>query len=120
MDFQAARQKVRGLKLGWSLRFEGTEGNDTVRATDPPANAVVRKGITVKLFVTGPAPLAVVPAIVGQGCSTAVDAIVEAGLYPHYDTQLRGGAVTAQAPLASDPPALHWNDEVHLTCSGAT
>ena len=117
-DFQAARQKVRDLKLGWRFVFEGTDGDHTVRATDPAANASVHKGVTIKIFVTGPAPLATVPDVKGQPCSAAADAIVEAGLYPHYDTPARAGAVTDQTPLATDPPSLHWNDEVHITCAG--
>ena len=36
MDFKAARAKIREVKLGWQLVFEGTDAADaSVRATDP-------------------------------------------------------------------------------------
>ncbi len=116
MDFRAARTRVRELKLGWRLVFEGTTGDLTVRATDPPASSTVHKGVTIKIFVKGPAPLAVVPDVRGMPCADAAAAIVDAGLYPDYGSPSRTGAVTSQSPLATDPPTLHWNDEVQLTC----
>jgi hypothetical protein len=116
MDFQAARQKLRALNLGWQLVFQGTEGDNTVHSTTPAANATVHKGITVTVFVNGPAPLATVPDVRGKACSDAAAAIVDAGLYPQYDTG-RTGAVIEQSPLSTDPPALHWNDMVHISCS---
>jgi PASTA domain len=119
MDFQAARQAVRNLNLGWQLIFEGTEGPDTVRATDPAAGATVHKGLTVHIYVTGPAPLAQVPDVQGKECIDAAAAIVDAGLYPDYGTTGKQGPVTSQTPLASDPPKLHWNDIVHIVCGPA-
>ncbi len=117
LTFQAARQKVRELKLGWRLQF-GSAGTDpTVHGSDPPANAAVTKGVTVKILVSGAAPLVSVPDIRNQPCAQAADAIIEAGLYPHYDTSARAGTVVTQLPLASDPQTLRWNDELHLLCS---
>ena len=118
MDFQAARQKLRDLKLGWQLVFQGADGDNTVRTTTPVAGTTVHKGITVTVFVNGPAPLATVPAVQGRSCSDAADAIVEAGLYPVYDSG-RVGVVLDQSPLATDPSSLHWNDTVHISCSVA-
>ncbi|MGE5156456.1 MAG: PASTA domain-containing protein [Betaproteobacteria bacterium] len=118
MDFQAARQKLRDLKLGWQLVFQGAEGDNTVRGTMPPAGAPVHKGITVIVIVNGPAPLATVPDLRGKSCSDAAAAIVDAGLYPVYDSG-RVGSVLQQSPLSTDPPVLHWNDMVHISCGVA-
>ena len=115
LDFQAARAKARELKLGWLLVFEGTENDPTVRATDPAANATVSKGITIKIFVRGSAPLATVPDVKGLDCSQAADLIVDHGLYPEYPSG-RSGVVLTQTPNASDPQTLHWNDTVELAC----
>src|SRR5262249_54104190 len=69
MDFQTARQKLRDLKLGWQLVFQGAEGDNTVRSTNPAAGTTVHKGITVIVVVNGPAPLATVPDVQGKACS---------------------------------------------------
>ncbi len=115
LDFQSARTKVRELKLGWRLEFEGAEADPLVRATEPAANALVTKGTTVKIFVRGAAPPATVPDVEGLSCSDAAALVVDHGLYPQYPTG-RTGVVQAQSPEASDPQTLHWNDEVTLTC----
>lgn len=114
-DFQVARQRVRELKLGWSLVFEGDGDDPTVRATDPPAGTDVKRGVTVKIFVRGFAPVATLSAVVGQPCGEAADAVVEAGLYPQYPSG-RSGSVNTIEPLPSEPPTLRWNDKVNLYC----
>jgi len=115
-DFQAARKKIRELRLGWQLVFEGTDPADgSVRATEPAAGSPVKKGTTVKIFVRGAAPSATVPGVMGLPCSQAAGIIVEQGLYPQYDTG-REGSVVSQSPLASDPQTLHWNDRVRISC----
>jgi hypothetical protein len=115
-DFQAARKTIRELRLGWQLVFEGTDPADgSVRATEPAAGTPVKRGATVKIFVRGAAPLATVPAVTGLPCAQAATAIVESGLYPQYETG-RQGTVQSQTPAATDPPALHWNDRVRISC----
>jgi hypothetical protein len=116
-DFQTARTKLRSLKLGWQLVFEGGDPADaSVRATEPAAGTPVRKGTTIKIFVRGAAPLATVPEVKGKPCAEAAGLIVEQGLYPAYDTG-RDGTVLNQTPAATDPPASHWNDQVHIGCA---
>jgi hypothetical protein len=118
VDFTTARQRLRDLRLGWRLVFEGTTDDPGVRATDPAAGTPVHRGITVKVFVRGAAPPATVPAVVGLTCPAAADAIVNAGLYPQYASSSRDGLVVAQTPAATDPADLHWNDMVHIQCGG--
>jgi hypothetical protein len=116
MDFMAARKKVRELRLGWQLIFEGSDPADaSVRATEPAAGTQVRKGTTVKIYVRGAAPPATVPGVTGLPCAQAASIIVEQGLYPQYETG-RSGAVVSQTPSASDPQTLHWNDRVRISC----
>jgi hypothetical protein len=114
-DFQAARAKVRELKLGWRLVFEGTEADPIVRATDPKANTAVKSGDTIKILVKGAAPLATVPDVRTMPCADAASKIVDQGLYPDYPTG-RVGVVLTQIPSSSDPQTLHWNDQVRISC----
>jgi PASTA domain len=118
LDFQAARTKVRDLKLGWSLTFDGVNGGDldlTVKSTDPAANAMVKRGDSVAIVVRGLAPLATVPNVGGLSCDQAAAQIVDKGLYPTYPTG-RTGQVQSQSPAPADPSTLHWNDHVTITC----
>jgi len=116
VDFPTARTKIRELRLGWQLVFEGTDPADaSVRATEPAAGTPVRKGMTVKVFVRGAAPLATVPGVTGVPCAQAAALIVDHGLYPTYETG-REGVVLTQTPAAADPPTLHWNDKVRISC----
>ncbi|WP_320068389.1 PASTA domain-containing protein [Micromonospora sp. RTGN7] len=111
-DFEDARDELRDRRLGWRLVF-GTESGRDVRRTEPPVGADVRRGITVVLYVAGPAPQVSVPDVLDDDCSDAADDLVDEGLYPRYRTG-RTGIVTAQDP-APDSPA-YWNGEVALTC----
>jgi hypothetical protein len=118
MDFQEARAKVRELKLGWRLVFEGSGTDATVRTTDPEASTMVKRGDTVKILVKGGAPLATVPGVSTLPCSQAATIIVDQGLYPEYETG-REGVVLSQTPSSSDPQTLHWNDLVKIRCGTA-
>jgi PASTA domain len=115
LDFQAARKTLIDLKLGVSLIFEDTaEGDSTVRVTAPAPGTPVRRGITVKIYVKGPAPKATVPGVTGLPCSQAASLIVEHGLFPDYQTG-RTGVVTQQSPESGDSE-LRWNDKVKIWC----
>ena len=113
-DFVAARQQLRDRKLGWQLVF-GTGTGRSVERTSPAPGTPVRRGVTVTLWVSGPAPAVPVPDVVGANCDDAADDLVDAGLYPRYRTGHRG-PVTAQEPAGG--AAAHWNDPVGLSCGG--
>ena len=115
LDFKAARSKVRELKLGWRLEFEGPGTDPTVRATDPAGGTPVQRGTTIKIFVRGAAPKAVVPNVKGKPCDEAAALIVDNGLYPRYPTG-RSGVVLTQTPVTAN---LVWNDEVEISCGVA-
>jgi hypothetical protein len=115
VDFKTARTKVRDLKLGWRLEFEGAGTDQTVRATDPTAGSPVNRGTTIKIFVKGAAPKAVVPSVKGKACDEAAALIVENGLYPTYPTG-RSGVVLSQTSTSAD---LVWNDEMEIKCGTA-
>jgi beta-lactam-binding protein with PASTA domain len=86
-----------------------------VRATDPAGGTQVRRGTTIKIFVKGAAPKAVVPDVKGKPCAEAADLIVENGLYPKYPTG-RTGVVLNQTPTSA---TLRWNDEMEIHCGTA-
>jgi hypothetical protein len=115
MDFQLARAKVRDLKLGWTLVFEGAGTDTSVHTTDPAAGTQVHRGDTVKIYVRGLAPVAILPAVVGLTCEKAAGMIVDAGLYPTYPTG-RTGTVKVQDPSATTASLPHWNDQVSISC----
>lgn len=114
MNFKDARAKVRELKLGWTLVFQATGNDQTVKESTPPAGTLVQKGTTITIVVKGAAPPAVVPVISGKQCAVAADMIVDAGLYPDYKTAARTGIVQ----LAPPQVGLRWNDKMSLTCTG--
>ncbi|MFE9872477.1 PASTA domain-containing protein [Micromonospora sp. NPDC005686] len=114
-DFEQARRDLRERRLGWRLVF-GTGTGRTVERASPPPGTPVKRGITVTVWVSGPAPAVTVPAVDTLSCSDAADDLVDAGLYPRYATG-RQGPVTAQDPVARS--TARWNDQVTLTCGNA-
>lgn len=115
-DFVVARQQLRDLLLGVQLVFAGRGDSRAVRQTVPAPGAPVDQGITIKVYVSGAAPLLVPPDVVGRPCNEAGRALADAGLYPQYPTG-RHGTVTVQDPAAG-APGVHWNDQTRLTCTG--
>ncbi|MET8548716.1 PASTA domain-containing protein [Micromonospora zamorensis] len=111
-DFVQARDALRKQKLGWRLVFGGGTGR-TVESTSPVVGTEVARGTTVQLQVSGPAPAAEVPDVVGDNCDKAANELIDEGLYPRYVSG-RSGKVTRQEP-AEDGPA-RWNDEVSIWC----
>ncbi|WBB73627.1 PASTA domain-containing protein [Micromonospora sp. WMMD1128] len=114
-DFEHARQELRDRRLGWRLVF-GSGSGRAVERTSPSPGAPVKRGVTVTVWVAGPAPAVTVPDLDGRACSEAADELVEAGLYPRYRTG-RQGSVSAQDPAAGG--TARWNDQVALTCGDA-
>ncbi|MEU0156568.1 PASTA domain-containing protein [Micromonospora fulviviridis] len=111
-DFEQARRELRDRKLGWRLVF-GSGSGRTVERTSPEPGTPVKRGVTVTLWVAGPAPAVSVPDLLAQSCADAADDLVAAGLYPRYRTR-RQGPVTAQDPAGGS--SARWNDPVTLTC----
>jgi beta-lactam-binding protein with PASTA domain len=113
-DFMAVRSQLRAMQLGVRLYF-GTGDSATVLRTDPPSGTRVRPGLTIKIYVTGAAPLLALPAVVGRACNDGGKALAEAGVYPQYPTG-RNGLVVSTAPDAS-ATSVHWNDTVKVVCA---
>jgi len=114
MDFEEAREELRGHGLGVQVEFGNAGSNRTVASTNPRAGASVKRGITVRLTVVGAAPEVVVPDVVGQSCAQAARRLVDDGLYPRYPTGEKG-LVRNQDPVAGT--TRHWNERVALHCS---
>jgi hypothetical protein len=119
LDFRVAWGKLRDLKLGWDMKFDGTTGDLTVSSTEPAAGAPVSKGTTIHVHVRGPAPLVAMPNVVGLPCGQASDALTNAGsLVADYPAG-HDGVVNTQDPLATDPPKLRWGGngtKATITC----
>jgi hypothetical protein len=119
LDFRVAWNKLRELKLGWDMKFEGAAGDLTVSSTEPAAGTPITKGTTVHVHVRGPAPLVAMPPLVGFPCDQAADKLTDAGsLVADYPAG-RTGVVKTQDPLATDPPELKWGGngtKATITC----
>ncbi|ROT33575.1 PASTA domain-containing protein [Micromonospora sp. HM5-17] len=112
-DFDEAREELREKGLGVHLIF-GDAGNDpSVTRTVPPGGSLVRRGITVKVYVKGAAPPVTVPDLVGESCREAARELVDEGLYPSYPT---GDTGTVRQQDPSPGSTVHWNDRVRLYC----
>ncbi|MER5332565.1 PASTA domain-containing protein [Micromonospora sp. NPDC002717] len=114
-DFADARDELRERRLGWRLVFLGGAGR-TVERTSPAVGTQVRPGRTVTLYVSGPAPAATVPDVVGDDCDEAGDDLVDEGFYPQYGSG-RTGTVTRQDPPGDSTG--RWNDQVSIWCGAA-
>jgi hypothetical protein len=114
MDFEDARDEARDLGLEWRLTFGGFGEDPTVVATWPLPGSTVHPGDQVRIFVVGAAPVVEAPEILGEECADAAGLVVDAGLYPRYQTDAREGRVVQ----VRDHPDLRWNDELAFTCSG--
>ncbi|PGH41163.1 penicillin-binding protein [Micromonospora sp. WMMA1996] len=114
-DFARARQELRDRRLGWRLVFGAGSGR-AVERTSPGPGEPVKRGVTVTVWVAGPAPAVTVPDVGALSCADAADDLVEAGLYPRYRSG-RQGPVTGQEPAAGS--AARWNDQIALTCGDA-
>lgn len=117
-DFEHARRQLRELGLGVVLTF-GQSGEDrTVWRTDPASGKIVRRGITVKVYVRGMAPYATIPGIVGVPCRQAGSIVADHGLVPQYPTG-RTGVVLRTDPEQA-PDRLRWNDTLKVYCGMAS
>ncbi|WP_328851098.1 PASTA domain-containing protein [Micromonospora globbae] len=111
-DFVEARDELRDRRLGWRLVF-GTGTGRTVERTEPEVGTAIRRGSTVTLYVTGPAPTTDVPDVVDDDCDEAADELGEKGLYPQYPSGKRG-TVLRQEPAGGS--TARWNDQVRIWC----
>ncbi|WBB65708.1 PASTA domain-containing protein [Micromonospora sp. WMMD812] len=111
-DFETARDELHERKLGWRLVF-GSGAGRTVERTAPEVGAPVKRGATVTLYVTGPAPATIVPDLVGDKCDEAAEELGDDGLYPRYPAG-RSGAIVRQEPAAGT--TARWNDQVQIWC----
>jgi hypothetical protein len=118
-DFRAYVAQLRGLKLGVTVVFGDPGEPGIVTRTEPPAGTPVRKGLTIKVYAAGDAPLVEVPNVLGMKCRTAGGTTVlgQVGLRPEYagDDPDRS-VVVAQSPDPAAGGTAHWNDRVKLTC----
>ncbi|NUT31471.1 MAG: hypothetical protein HOV79_00200 [Hamadaea sp.] len=118
-DFKAYFAQLRSMKLGVVLVF-GQEGqaDGLVTQTQPAAGASVHAGITVKVYVAGPAPETTVPTVVGLPCREARIPLGAAGLFPAYVAG-QSGVVLRQSPDPQTGGTARWNDKVEISCGAS-
>ncbi|MFC7247394.1 PASTA domain-containing protein [Catellatospora aurea] len=117
-DFQTVRrQLIADLKVTVNVVFDQEGEAGQITKTEPAADAPVRAGTSVKLFVAGPIIDVDVPTLVGTSCEEAKKALVGAGLRVGPYPAEKVGTVTAATAEAGTK--LKWNTEVSLTCETA-
>jgi hypothetical protein len=114
-DFVEARQRLRELRLGVQVEFDGDGDGRTVQRTRPAPGHEVHPGITVRLQVQGEPPTLQVPRLVGMSCLEAGRLAADSGLVPRYKPR-KVGRVTRQDPRPY--ATARWNDKVTLVCEG--
>ncbi len=114
-DFAVVRAALRDRQVGVRLFFGSGADNAAVLRTDPVAGTRVTRGMTIKVYVTGPAPLLPLPSVVGQQCNVGGKVLADAGVYPQYPTG-RIGLVVSTEP-ATSAATVHWNDTVKVLCA---
>jgi PASTA domain len=116
-NFQLARAAAREKKLGVNVSFNepSSKADGMVARTFPDAGVFVWPGVTIQLYVAGPAPEVLVPQVVDKPCGEGKDAILEAGLKIQAYPSGERGNVTKVEPVPGTK--LKWNDEVKLFCS---
>ncbi len=114
VTFSDARDKLRDQGLGVVLYFNDGGSGATVDHTVPAAGTAVKRGTTVKIYVTGPAPLLSVPDVTGERCAQGGKDLAAAGLLPSYPDG-KVGDVMSTDPSATDTQT-HWNDPIQVHC----
>lgn len=117
--FRAARTQALNLKLGVEVKFSeanpSKKADGTVLRTQAEAKDLVWPGLTIFLYVAGPAPAEVVPYEIGKDCVAAKDHLVdELGFKIDYPSGRNGKVYKTDPGGASVAP---WGSEIKLYCS---
>jgi hypothetical protein len=114
--FIDARADLIAHKLGVTLTFNAGVGKpSTVVSTDPPAGTPVAKGITVKMYVSGPPPTLQVRATQGEPCAQAGRELAADGLLVSYSGSKSG--LVAETNPAAGAPDVTWNQHIIIFCT---
>ncbi|WP_196279006.1 PASTA domain-containing protein [Catellatospora vulcania] len=117
-EFQGTRRHlITELKVTVNVVFDQEGEPGTIVKTEPAADAPVRPGTSIKIFVAGSTVDVDVPTLVGTSCEEAKKAVVAAGLRVGPYPAEKVGTVTAASAEAGTK--LKWNTEVSLTCETA-
>jgi beta-lactam-binding protein with PASTA domain len=99
-----------GDDMGLSVRVDNAKRFDakipagSVAAQDPPAGTLVRRGRTVRVWVSAGSREALVPAVSGDPLRSAQNRLQQDGIEVDGVTELRSEALPADAVVAQDPP----------------
>jgi hypothetical protein len=114
--FRDARDELRNHGIAVELIFASTGNAQTVNHTDPAAGSPGPRGITVKIFVNGVAPLLGVPPIPSDTrCSVWGRQLASIGFQVANYNGDRSKPVTSESPDQNDPTTV-WNQQITLTC----
>jgi hypothetical protein len=118
--FRAARTQALNLKLGVEVKFSepnpSKKADGTVLRTQAEAKDFVWPGLTIYLYVAGPAPLEIVPYETGKDCGAAKDHLVaELGFKIDSYPSGNNGKVYKTDPAGASPAA--WGTAIKLYCS---
>lgn len=122
-DFRTARSDLLSQRVGVVLVFDQAPPPDgkqsVVVALSPPAGTRLHPGLTVHLYISGPAPALPVPAIPAAKtkCSAWGSQLVAAGFTVAYDpTGSRSQYLWKESPDQTDTTTV-WNQLITLSCN---
>ncbi len=117
LPVDAARQAAESV--GLELQIESRRPDqavplDHVLEQEPAAGTVLRRQRAIRVQISEGQQDPVVPAVVGQNERTAEMALVQLGINPGPNAEIRTGAYAAGVVVAQDPPADRQSAEVAL------
>lgn len=92
------------VKVDEARRFDAKVPEGSVAAQDPPAGAAVRRGRSVKVWVSAGSRELLVPRLIGEPQRQALARLQQDGLEVVGVAEIRASSLAADAIVAQDPP----------------
>jgi len=102
---RAMEEAGLAVKVDDNRPFSATVPAGRIATQDPPAGVVVRRGRSVRLWMSAGSRSSVVPTLVGESERTAQDRVRQDGLEISAVAEIRASDFPADAVVAQDPPA---------------
>jgi serine/threonine-protein kinase len=102
------------LKVDQARRSDPKVGPGRIAQQDPPAQAVARRGRTVRVWLSTGGAATAVPSVIGETEQGASLQLQQAGLTLEGVSEVRSNDLAADVVVAQDPPAGTRADAVSL------
>jgi len=102
------------VKVDEARRFDAKVPEGSVAAQEPPAGTAVRRGRTVKVWVSAGSRELLVPRLIGEPQRQAIARLQQDGLEVLGVAEIRSSALAADVVVAQDPPPESRGGKVAL------